>query len=194
MPSDGLKIKPCHAAGGLLALVVLLLALAVLVPWWSKMRFYDAEIAAKSTQLERFQAMVARRPVLEAELNAAKRQLQRSNFYITADTPALAAAELQKKVKQIIESRGGHLVSTQNVDAFADEGPLQLAIRVRMTGDTPALTKVLYELENTRPLLFLDNLTLRTQRRVSGRGRNRTYEMVLDATFDLIAFLREQPE
>lgn len=189
-----MRIKHCQAAGGLLGLVVLLVALAVLIPWWSKMAFYDDDIASKGNQLERFLAMNARRPALEAELNTVRRQLQRSNFYMNADTPALAAAELQKKVKQIIESRGGHLVSTQNVDAFGAEGPQQIAIRVRMTGDTEGVTKVLYELESAKPLLFLDNLTVRTQRRVTGRGQDRSFDMVLDVTLDLIAFLREKPE
>ena len=181
--------RHCYAAAGLLAVIVLLVGSAVLTPWLNRMSEYDDRIATLLSQLGRYRAVVARGPELESQLAGARQQLQRSDFYINATTTALAAAELQKKAKQVVEQAGGTLVSTQNLAAVQDD-PDRLAVRVRMNGGADILAEVLHALEEGRPLLFVENLSIRSNKRVRGRRSNRVTQYTLDTTFDLVGFQR----
>ncbi len=181
--------RHCYAAAGLLAVIAFIVGAAVLTPWWSRMSEYDDRIATLLSQLERYRAVAARGPDLESQLIGARQQLQRSDYYINATTTALAAAELQRKAKQVVEQAGGTLVSTQNL-AAAQENPDRLAVRVRMNGGADILAEVLHALEEGRPLLFVENLSIRSNKRVRGRRSNRVTQYTLDSTFDLVGFLR----
>ena len=180
----------CLRALAVLLVVVVLAASAALLPWWQKMRFYDEQSGSYLAQLERYRNMTQRRPVLLAQLAAIREQLSLSEYYIDAATPALAAAELQKRAKQVVEQAGGKLVSTQNIAGSIQENSDRIAVRVRMTGGVDIVAEVLHALEGGRPLLFVENLTIRSNKRVRGRRGNRTTEFVLDSTFDLVGFLR----
>ena len=61
---------------------------------------------------------------------------------------------------------------------------------VRMNGGADILAEVLHVLEEGRPLLFVENLSIRSNKRVRGRRSNRVTEYTLDTTFDLVGFLR----
>jgi len=187
-PANG---KSCLLAAGLLLLVLLLIAAALLIPWGLKMQFYGQETVRLTEHLQRFERVNARRPVLERRLKETTQLLQKSNQYIRAATPALAAAERQKRVKTVIESSGGTLVSTQNISREAVTGkPQQITIKTRMRSDTEALVEVLYTLEGGRPLLFIDNLSIQSYRRVQRRGRERLTISSLDVQFELTGYLR----
>jgi len=179
----------CVAALVLLLILLLATGGGLLFPWWNKMREYDDKTREFTATLERYQQVNARKEGLEAELQAARQRLSRSSYYLDATTPALAAAELQKQVKQVIEAQGAKLVSTQNLDSVAVETPARIVIRVRMNGEVEALSKVLHELEGGRPLLFVENMTVRSLRQVRGRGRERTAAFTLDINFDLVGYL-----
>ena len=190
MSQERLRPSHCFRALALLSLIIVLAAAAALLPWWQKISEYDAQSSSYLDQLERYRNMNQRRPELLAQLAAIREQLRLSEYYIDAATPALAAAELQKKAKQVVEQAGGKLVSTQNIAGSIQENPGRIAVRVRMTGGVEIVAEVLHALEGGRPLLFVEELTIRSNKRVRGRRGNRTTEFVLDSTFDLVGFLR----
>jgi general secretion pathway protein M len=173
--------------------VVVLVFAAVVWPWLEQNWEYDEEIANRVHQLGRFQALAATRPELERQLEQLRLESRNAAFYLKADTPALAGAELQNQVKQVVEAQGGKLTSTQILKVADEEGATRVSIRVRMTGDTETLLNVLYGLENGQPLLFLDNLSVRA-RRVSTRRSRRAKTVQrdpLDINFDLSGYLSQ---
>lgn len=182
--------RHCLLSAALLLLMLLLLGSAILIPWWGKMQFYDEEIVAQAERLQRFKALNGSREALEAQLKQVRQQSARSSLYIKATTPALAAAELQKRVKQTVEAQGGKLVSTQNIVKAQSSDSDKIVIRVRMSGGVDVLMKVLHALEGEDPLLFVDNLSIRSHKRVRGRRNKRTTEYRIDIHFDLIGYLR----
>jgi len=181
----------CFLSAGVLLAVLLLLALVVLLPWQAKMAEYGERIDTLANQLARFEGMRGAGPRLEAEHTALQERLKKSVFFLDAGTPALAAAALQNRIKEVITAQGATLVSTQNVEEIVKEKPRRIALRVRMSGDDAALLKVVYELEGGTPLLFIDNLSVRARTKARGRGKNRTVETLLDVQFDLAGYLRE---
>ena len=175
----------------LLVVIVVVLA-GILTPWWMKMRFYSEHIETMSNQIVRFESMLARHPQLEAQLGQMRQQLATSDYFLEAANPALAAADLQQRVRRVIESNGGQLVSTQNLTSPADDELIEVIIRVRMTGGIESLGRALYELEGGSPLLLVDNLGVRSNKRYLGRGQNRVVEFHQDVNFDLIGFLQRR--
>jgi general secretion pathway protein M len=191
MATERSRCASCFPALAVLVVLLMLVAGGILWPWGAKLREYDHKAGELAATLERYQQVNARKSRLEAELQAVRQQLGENNYYLDAATPALAAAELQRRVKEVVEGQGGKLVSTQNVDSTASETPARIAVRVRMNGDVDALTKVLHELEAGRPFLFVENLVIRSLRQVRGRGRERTTDFTLDINFDLVGYLLE---
>ena len=182
--------RQCLLSAGLLLLILLLLGSAIFIPWWDKMKFYKEETMEQVVRLQKYKALNDSRKALEAQLKNVRQQSARSRLYINATTPALAAAELQKRVKQTVEAQGGKLVSTQNIAKGQSTNSNEIVIRVRMSGGVEVLTKVLHSLEGEAPLLFVENLSIRSHKRVRGRRRNRTTQYRLDIHFDLIGYLR----
>ena len=96
--------------------------------------------------------MMAQEPQLQAQLESLDKEVESASFYVDADTPALAAAALQKQVKTAVDGAGGTLTSTQNLPMKEEGNAHRVAILVRMRGDVDALFKVLYDLEAASPV------------------------------------------
>lgn len=114
--------------------------------------------------------------------------------YLPQSAPALAAADLQQRIKTVIESAGGTLQSIQSLPPAEESGTVKVAVSVTATGDTAMLQKVLYELETQTPLLFVDNLdvTARETRPRLSSGRAAGYTRVqLYVQLEVSGYLRK---
>lgn len=108
--------------------------------------------------------------------------------YLEGASEALVAADLQNRVKTVVQDNGGVLNSTQILETTSESGFRRLAVRVRMSAGMDALYKVLYELETQRPFLFIDNIDINARTvRLPDRKRE-TVELIV--TFDLFGFMR----
>jgi len=115
--------------------------------------------------------------------------------YLPQSVPALAAAELQQRLKALIEAAGGTLQSIQALPPVEEAGAIKVTISAVMNGDVGGLQKVLYDLESQTPLLFRDNLevTARVNRPRLPSGRYATYTRIqLNAQFEISGYLRKE--
>jgi general secretion pathway protein M len=115
-------------------------------------------------------------PTLRAELEQVKANEDFKAFYFDAPTPALAGAELQRKVQDIVTAAKGRLISTQLLPEQPNEHPPKVRLRIQIQGSTDTLLDVLYAIEQARPFLFIDQVSVRSsarpeepERRVRGR-------------------------
>jgi general secretion pathway protein M len=122
----------------------------------------------------RYQRMLQAFPGLQAELKQVNNNQQLDEYYFSAETSALAGAKVQGKVKEIISSSGGSLTSTQVLSGIKSEPTQKVQVRVQMRGDTATLIDVLYKIEEARPLLFIEQLSVRAQARRSTRRTTRS--------------------
>ena len=152
--------------------------------------------------LEQHQELLARLDRTAATLEPvqqliAKIQQDRSVTaqYLPQSTPALAAAELQQRLKTMVEAAGGTLQSIQALPPGEESDAVKVTISAVMNGDTNSLQKVLYSLESQTPLLFVDNLEV-SARMIRPRlpnGRYATYtRMQLNTQFEVSGYLRKE--
>jgi len=127
--------------------------------------YADAEqgVAETDDRLVRLRRVAAARPALERELAALRVQSSSGQFALRGPNAQLAAAEMQDRLKRLIESSGATMKSTQVLPGRDEKGFRRIALRVTMDGDTDALQKIFYGVETATPLMFIDNIEVRSR-------------------------------
>lgn len=178
--------------GGGITLLLLVLALFFL-PWWMKMSFYSEISDTAVDRISRYQRALASRPLFEKQQQELQRKLKEHNYFIAAENPELAAADIQSKVKTIVAQSGGSLMSTQYLGKDKKHENM-IQVKVRMKGKVQALYSVLFALESSLPVLKVDQLSVRSRVTAQGRGDNRVTSYSLDITFVVNGFMaRSEP-
>ncbi len=185
-----------------LTAVGLLFAVLIGIYWFidgvliAKYRFYQTNIEELQTRLQIFDNMLATRDELTAKIQQVRQDQSFKTHLLQQVSPTLAATDLQQRVKRVVESSGGELVSTQILPVTEEGGFSRVAINISLTGDMEVIQKMLYDLESKTPLLFVNNLqvTARTlrRRRYSRRNRNTPVETTVQLTvqFELAGYMR----
>jgi general secretion pathway protein M len=176
-------------AGMLLLLVVLTVAIVVVMP------IIDGLAGAELSNQE-YRLALARSRILDQELKNLKaqlteiRQVQASQSgFLEGANESLATAQLQNRIKTIVETGGGELRSTQ-VLPVRDEGKFRrIIVRGQMATNTTAMQRIFYDIESASPYLILDNIDIRA--RPSARTpENAPTDTMLDVRFDLYGYVR----
>lgn len=193
------RVANCIVAWMLLLSVPLALVVGIAWPWLDRLRTLDGEIESAHDQLDRYQRLVATMPRLRAELEQVSNNQSFKAFYFDAATHALAGAGLQQKVQDMVKAAGARLVSTQILPSTPNEEPPTVRVRIQLQGSTDQLLDVLYKIEEARPFLFVDQLSVRSMvqperpatnervRRVR-RGRARAPTEDLTVRLDVFGF------
>ncbi|MDD2769515.1 MAG: type II secretion system protein GspM [Methylococcus sp.] len=153
--------KPRAAALGLLVLVLATVYGLIMAPLWALSSGYSESIDSLTFRLKRFQSVAAERPFWEERLQEIRRESEQAKNLFSQETPALAAADLQSRIKATVTSAGGELISTQVIPERREDQFTRIAVKVRLSGSTEVLRQVLYEIESEQPVLFVENLNLR---------------------------------
>jgi general secretion pathway protein M len=147
---------------GILVAATLFALAAVVGPVWLLHSHYDAAIGDLSDRLSRYQRIAATRPQVLQAIEAMRARDPRK-LYLKATTAPLAAAEVQELAKNLIEANGGKLITAQ-VQAPKEEGRYrQVSVNLQFTANILALRRILNGLETGQPVLFADNVVIRTQ-------------------------------
>jgi general secretion pathway protein M len=155
----------CGLAWVLLLSVPLLVVGGLAIAWSGEMSGLSARIADSEDQLTRYRRLIRTLPDLRAELERVRANESFKAFYFNAPTPALAGAELQRQVQDIVTAAGGRLISTQILPGPPEESPPRVRVRTQIQGSTETLLDVLYNLEQARPFLFVDQVSVRSSAR-----------------------------
>jgi general secretion pathway protein M len=183
----------------LLAVLILLAAVSLLLwlvigPLLSRFQSDEEVIAGLQQRLQVYQRLVAELPAQEARLAELKRSDPVTRLVIAETRPALASAELQQQIGQLIGTIGAQVISTQILSLEDTESPLPaVGIKVHLRGETEQLVRLLYELANHEPLLLVENIVVLSNPRVDMRRMRRAADLKvvpsLDITFDLKGFI-----
>ena len=152
-------------AVSLLILPVLLLYFLIAAPYFRILKEGRENIEDLQFQLQRLQKTAAQGPLWRQQLKILKEQNQRNRHYLEGDTPALASAELQKYLSDIIRQAGGELTSTQVIPPREEDKFTRIAVRIRMSGNTEVLREVLHAIETRQPLLMVETMNIRPVRK-----------------------------
>jgi general secretion pathway protein M len=145
-------------------------------------------IAQRSLELERYRRAAAELPRRQAELAALRERRGTVAGFLAGGNDAVVAAQLQNRIRGLVEQARGELKSTQVLPG-EDEGAVRrIAVRGQLTGTLGAVQRVLYALESGSPLLFVDNLSIHAdlaEESYRGQGLDPT----LDVTLDVYGYL-----
>ncbi|NEX18735.1 general secretion pathway protein GspM [Thiorhodococcus mannitoliphagus] len=161
--------------GLVLAAMILLPVLAVAslaLPWATKLSSLNETVDDRQDQLNRYRRLVQSLPSIRAELEQVRSNDDFKAFYFKAETQALAGAQLQSQVQDIVSGASGRLISTQILPEAKQEDPSRVRVRTQIQGSTDTLLDVLYKLEQARPFLFVERLSVRSSARPETSLRN----------------------
>ena len=167
-----LMLQPGSLLSRTLAVVLLGVALLggvrlVVAPLLAAWRDAAAEIEEAEFLLQRYRALAEQRRAMAERLAEQQELAASAAGYLQGPSDALAAAQLQDRVKTVVERAGGELRSTQILPATpveVDAAIRRAALRVQFVVTIAGLAETLYELETGQPYLLIDELTVREQR------------------------------
>jgi len=161
----------CLLAWLVTLLVPVALLLGIALPWQKRMADLAQQTQETRGRIERYERLLATIPRLKAELDRERNNEDVKAFYFNAPTAALAGAQLQGTIQEMVQAAGARLVNSQFLPAEGDKQPPKVSIRAQIQGDTQALLDVLYSIEQARPFLFVDQLSVRSTTRRERRDR-----------------------
>ncbi|MEJ2618954.1 MAG: type II secretion system protein GspM [Candidatus Thiodiazotropha sp.] len=180
-----------------LALLILVIALslfAVIYPLWTLNNYYDEKISSHQHQIQLYQRISSQADHYQAEAARLKRLRQSDRRYLQSETDSLAKAELQRRVKQVISSNNGEILSTQIVGNDQEDGFSRVAIRVRMKSTLENSVSIFHQLESKKPFLFVDEIVVRSRpvarRRLPANKKIKQILELLDIDFELVGYMK----
>lgn len=133
--------------------------------WLNQERALEDEIAQRTDRLRAYQRILNTLPMLRAELEEVNANEELKSLYFDAATPALAGAMLQRFVKDLVGGAGGHLTSSQVLPASPADNLPKVRLRAQFQGSVATLLDVLLGVEQARPLVFIEQLSIRSMAR-----------------------------
>lgn len=183
------------AALALLALLLGGFAYSLISQWMARYYFYQEHLQQQQGRLAQLERMANSRELIQQAITSIQQDRNAVAQYLPQATPPIAAAELQQRVKTVVESTGGILRSIQPLPPTEEGRIVKIAVSVSLIGDTEGLQKILHELESQAPLLFIDNLEViaRENRPRLTNGRMANYTRIqLTIQMEISGYLRKE--
>ena len=119
-------------------------------------------VPAREQMLEKRRDLIARRGVIEAELRSLTERLNAvSDRFLTSATPAVAASELQKLVKEMA-AQANTEVRSERILPPAERGELlEIPVEIAVSGEVRQLVDLLARLDGAPKLLTVQDFRLR---------------------------------
>jgi Tfp pilus assembly protein PilO len=134
----------------------------VLEPQLDRNRASAELIPARQEMLAKRRELVSRRPALLRELTDLGRRLETVTArLLTAATPAVAASELQKLIKDVAAQAGLEVRSERILPPVERGDLLEIPVEIAVAGDIRELVTMLYGLDGSPKLLTVQDVKIR---------------------------------
>jgi len=176
-------------------LVALLWALYALGarPVIAEFEHSQAGIEQSSLLLVRYQRVASKLPRVQREIQALRGDELAKLGFIDGDNETLVTAELQTKLKELAESSGGEVRSTQALPGRDEQGFRRVTVRLQASIGMDGLQRLLHAIESSNPFLFIDSADLRARPSRDPAAASDS-AAILDARFDVSGFMRTKPK
>ena len=183
------KKQQRHLAIGILAGLVIAIALITAGPVWVANATRQATLDDAHERLQRYQQIAERDQELLPQYESLLRKQRSAGNHLRSETSAVAGAELQRLVKTITGKNKARILSTQLLPVSEEQGFLRVALKVRLQGELPAILQSLYDIETDDVYMFVDDVAMRDT--LSGRPQQNGRLRPMDAEFELVAYMPE---
>lgn len=150
-------------------------------------RYQDAaaKVERLSLGLDHAERVAAQLDALRSRLTELRNRTAEQEGFLKGETESVVGAQLQARLKQLVESTHGELKTTQ-IMAPRDDGTFRrVTVRCQISLDGASLQQVIYELEAHPPFLFIDNLRIDARAAPQGVGEEK-----LEVLLDIYGFIR----
>ena len=187
--------------GRFLAVVILLIVLLIVyligVHWWFVAPHLQlrADMQDLRDQQLRFRQAAAQKPEIEQRLAAVRAHEQSNQAFLTDADPSAASAWLIQRLNQALsdhakDEKRCQSISQQNYTGGDEELYKHVTVQARLRCDLEPLAAILYDLENGKPYLFVDQIMIYKQQTYQPPGGKVTTSP-LDVRFNLTGYLRQ---
>jgi general secretion pathway protein M len=132
--------------------------------------FYDSnavKLEDRRQMLARYEAAKRDLPALRTQAQNLAAQSGETSTLFSAPSDAVAAANVQSMLKDLVEAGGAKLATTQTLPAEARGNLRRVGVRISFSGDMTLVTGVLVGIDAARPALAIGGLELH-----SGGGKD----------------------
>jgi hypothetical protein len=178
----------CSAAATALGLILLGLYSALVTPWLDQLREQRNAITTLSGEIDHLTRISAQGRSLEENRRELDDRVWKAGYFLKADSPASAAVGLIDSVKGMAKRYQAQLIGAEVLPPVMQQDIVRIAVRYHLRGGEHALLNVLYQHENQCPMLFVDNVEIRSLNSVARLDRPRTPQSI-DIRFDLLAYM-----
>lgn len=180
-----------------LLLIVLILIYLVGVHWWfvaPQMQF-RADMRDVREQQLRFRQTTAEKPAIQKRLAEVKAYEQGNQAFLAETDANAASAALIQRLKQAMsdhakDEKRCQTVSTQSYNGGEEELYKRVTVQARLRCNLEPLAAVLYDLENGKPYLFIDQVMIYRQQSYTPPGA-KVASVPLDVRFNVSGYLRQ---
>lgn len=137
--------------------VAFLFLLFVALPLAAMFRSQAEDRADALVQLQSYRAEEARRPALQARLAALQEGAKSVPGLLTGTSAALAQAQFQSEMKELIDRNGGSLLSAQLLPPTKVKGFDSVSIQYDVTIPLSRFSGLVYAVETHVPYYFIDS-------------------------------------
>ena len=178
-----------HAMHALLILggVALTAVVALVFPAMSARYAFNERLEDLQFQYARFSGLGEKAGEIRGQLLAMNRRETDRSGFLEENNEALAAADLQVRIRGLVERWGASLVSTQMIEQSHKEAFTRVTVKIHIRTDIDGLQSILYRMEAENPIYFIDNFYVQQQTRDVGPDGRR--QSALDVRFDVSAYV-----
>lgn len=179
-------------AAVILFIALLILLFIVVLPMFALYSSTKEEVASLQHRLLQYKTISRKTSGLSSKLDTLQAFNEDQEYYFVESKAALVSAELQGILKEVLNSNGAKILSTQPVTS-GNQDERQIKVSVHCRADVISLRNLVYELESHIPVLIIDKINV-------GRGYRTTFRdqqskgsnEALDIRFDVSGFLAAQ--
>src|SRR5690606_32407253 len=186
--------------GRLLAVALLAIVLLCIymfgVHWWFVAPHLDyySQMSDLREQQQRYSRVISERPAIEQKLAEVRAYEQGNQAFLSEADANAASAGLITRLRQAqtdqTEPNRCSVVSNTPYSGGQEELYKSVVVQARLRCDLESLVAILYDLENGKPYLFINQLMIYKQQTYVPPGAKRVASP-LDVRFNLSGYLRE---
>lgn len=193
MPKTPESKHKLYAAVILFIVLLILLFMAVL-PIFALYSSTKEEVASLQHRLLQYKTISQKTSGLSSKLDKLQAFNKNQDYYFAEAKAALASAELQGIIIDVLNRQGAKTLSTQPVTS-GKRDERQIKVSAHCRADIISLRNLVYELESHIPVLIIDKINIGRGYRATFRDQlSKSSNEALDIRFDVSGFLKVKEE
>lgn len=160
-------------AWGLLITIIATAAAIVWLPLMDEAARNRTRILSLEDRITKIQGLASTQIQLKRALDDMRRSIgsENSKQFFVAKSPTLGAADLQRRIQEILTAKNVRQISSQPLNATDVNDFHKLQVTVNFSGSLRAIHDVLYDLEFGQPRIFIEQLLVSEKSATRARRR-----------------------